>query len=83
MACHLLSSDDCNNLPDWAVGLRAGDVRAATAAPWPSSAALQTEHAWPGAGELLTFEEWDPAALVDMLLQIVDGVASHDHEGDR
>lgn len=50
------------------MGLHEDDAHAATAAPWPSSAALQTEHAWPGAGELRTFEEWGPAALVDMQL---------------
>lgn len=57
MACHLLSSDGCNNLPDWVEGLHASDARAATAAPSPSSAALRTEHAWPGAGVQQTSEE--------------------------
>lgn len=83
MACHLLSSDGCNNPPDLVEGLHAGDARAATAAPLPSSAALQTEHAWPEADELQTSEELGPAALVDTLLQIVGGAASHDHEEDR
>lgn len=52
----------CNNPPDLVEGLRAGDARAATAAPSPSSAALPTERAWPGAGERQTWEESGPAA---------------------
>lgn len=68
MACHLLSSDGCNNLPDSVKGLRAGDAHAATAAPSPSSAALQTVRAWPEAGEQQTSEESGPAALVGMQL---------------
>lgn len=83
MACHLLSSDGCNNLPDLVEGLHVGDAHAATAAPLPSSAALQTEHAWPGADERLTSEESGPAALVDKQLQTVGGAASHDHEEVR
>lgn len=55
----------CNNLPDLAEGLRAGD---ATAAPLPSAAALQTEHAWPGADVRQTCEESVPEALEDMQL---------------
>lgn len=82
MACHLLSSDGCSNLPDSGVGLHACDAHAATAAPSPSSAALQTGHASPGAGGQQTSEESGPASLVDML-QTVGGAASHDHEGDR
>lgn len=83
MACHLLSSGGCNNPPGWAEGLHAGDARAATAAPLPSSAALQTGRAWPGADERQTSEELDPVALADMQRQTVDGAASHDHEGVR
>lgn len=83
MACHLLSSDGCNNPPDSEEALHAGDAHAATAAPWPSSEALQTEHAWPGAGEQPTSEVSGPAALVDMQLQTVGGAASRDHEEDR
>lgn len=58
----------CNSLPDLVEGLHAGDAHAATAAPSPSSAALQTERAWPGAGEQQTSEESGPAALEDMQL---------------
>ena len=58
----------CNNPPDSEEALHAGDVHAATAVPWPSSEALQTERAWPGAGEQPTSEESGPAALVDMQL---------------
>lgn len=80
MACHLLSSDGCNNLPDWEWGLHAGDAHEATAVPLPSSAALQTEHAWPGADARQTSGELDPAALVDIQLQTVGGAASRGHE---
>lgn len=83
MACHLLSSDDCNNPPDLEEGLHAGDAHAATAAPWPSSAVLLTERAWPGAGEQRTSEELGPAALGDTPLQTAGDVTSHDHGGDR
>lgn len=55
----------CNNPPDLVEGRRAGDARAATAAPLPSSAALQTGRAWPGAGARQTWEELGPAAPGD------------------
>lgn len=46
----------CNSPPVLAEGRRAcGDDRVATAAPWPVSVALQTVHAWPAAGVLLTW----------------------------
>lgn len=83
MACHLLSSDDCNNPPDLVKGLRAGDAHAATAAPSPSSAALPTERAWPGAGERQTWGELGPAALVDTPLQTAGDATSRDHAEDR
>lgn len=45
----------CSNLPDWVGGRHAcGGVHAATAAPWPVSAARLTGRAWPGAGGPLT-----------------------------
>lgn len=58
----------CNNLPDSVERLHAGDAHEATAAPLPSSAALQTERAWPGADGRQTSEELDPAVLVDKQL---------------
>lgn len=58
----------CNNPPDLAEAPHAGDAPAATAAPLRSSAALQTEHAWPAAGEQQTSEEPGPAAPVDKQL---------------
>lgn len=83
MACHLLSSDGCNNLPDLARGLHVGDALEATAAPLPSSAALQTEHAWPGADVRQTCEESDLEALEGKQLQTADAAASRDREGDQ
>ena len=55
----------CNNLPDLVGGHRAcGGVRAATAAPWPVSAALLTGHAWPAAGGPQTWGVgWPQAGL--------------------
>lgn len=55
----------CNNLPDLVGGCHAcGGVRAATAAPWPASAAQPTGHAWPAAGGLLTWGVgWPQAGL--------------------
>ena len=41
----------CSSPPDWAGGRHAcGGVHAATAAPWPASAAQPTGRAWPAAG---------------------------------
>lgn len=55
----------CNNLPDLVGGCHAcGGVRAATAAPWPVSAAQPTGHAWPAAGGPLTWGVgWPQAGL--------------------
>lgn len=55
----------CNNLPDLVGGHHAcGGVHAATAAPWPVSAALLTGHAWPAAGGLQTWGVgWPQAGL--------------------
>lgn len=84
MACHLLSSNDCNNPLVQAEGRRAGGgAHAATAAPSPSSAALQTGRAWPAAGEQQTSEEWRPAAPEDTQLQIMADGACRGHGGDR
>lgn len=56
----------CSNPPGRVGGRRAsGGGRAATAAPWPSAAALQTVHAWPAAGEQQTSGGSGPASLVD------------------
>lgn len=59
----------CSNLPGWVWGLPGGGVHVTTAAPWPFSAALQTERAWPGVGEQQTSEELVPAALEDTPLR--------------
>lgn len=69
----------CSNLPDLVGGLHAGDARAATAAPLPSSATLQTERALLGAGEQQTSVELDPAALVDMQLLSKEETESREH----
>lgn len=58
----------CNNPPGLAEGFREGDAREATAAPSPSSAALQTERAWPEADGTQTSAGLDPAAPADTLL---------------
>lgn len=84
MACLLLSSNGCSSPLGPAGGLRvSGGARAATAAPWPSSAALQTGHAWPVAGELQTSGASGPASPVDTLLQTVGVVACRGREGGR
>lgn len=62
--CNRFKELTCNNLLDWTEGLRAGDAHEATAAPAPSSAALQTARAWPAAGARQTSEGSDPAAPV-------------------
>lgn len=55
----------CNSPPDLVGGRHAcGGVRAATAAPWPVSAALLTGRAWPAAGGLQTWGVgWPRAGL--------------------
>lgn len=55
----------CNNPPDSVGGRHAcGGVRAATAAPWPVSAARLTGRAWPAAGGPLTWGAgWPQAGL--------------------
>lgn len=70
MACHLLSSGGCSNPPAQAEAPHVvGDgVHAATAAPWPASAALPTGRAWPGAGGLQTSVGWGPEAHGGTLL---------------
>lgn len=57
-----------------------GGVRAATAAPWPVSAARLTGHAWPVAGGLLTWGAgWPQAGLGGRGCQRLDDEASHAH----
>lgn len=50
----------CSSPPDQAAAPHAcDDVRGATAAPWPTSEALLTGHAWPAAGGLQTWAAAD------------------------
>lgn len=60
----------CSNPPAQAEAPHVvGDgVHAATAAPWPASAALPTGRAWPGAGGLQTSVGWGPEAHGGTLL---------------
>lgn len=59
-----------------------GGVRAATAAPWPVSAALLTGRAWPAAGGLQTWGVgWPRAGLGDRGYQKLDDEASRAHGG--
>lgn len=84
MACHPLSSNDYSNPPVQGEARRVGGgVHVATAAPWPSSAALLTGHAWPGAGGQQTSGGWGPGALWDTLFQTEGGAAYHDRVADH
>lgn len=59
-----------------------GGVRAATAAPWPVSAALLTGRAWPAAGGPQTWGVgWPQAGLGGRGYQKLDDEASRAHGG--